>query len=71
MLFRSLEFGNYFTASGGNGDLLQEGTVVSTSQTIYFYSEEITTLPNCSDSISFDVNINPIPLVDELNDATY
>jgi len=67
----SLEFGDYFTASGGNGDLLQEGTVVSTSQTIYFYSEEITTLPNCSDSISFDVNINPIPLVDELNDATY
>lgn len=67
----SLEFGNYFTASGGNGDILEEGTSINTSQTIYFYSEEITTLPNCTVSISFDVNINPIPLVDEVNDATY
>jgi gliding motility-associated-like protein len=67
----SLDFGNYFTASGGNGVLLEESTVIDTSQTIYFYSEEITTLPNCTDSISFEVNINPIPAVDELNDAIY
>ena len=67
----SLDFGNYFTASGGNGVLLEEGTVIDTSQTIYFYSEEITTIPNCTDTISFEVNINPIPAVDELNDAVY
>ena len=67
----SLDFGNYFTASGGNGILLEEGTVIDTSQTIYFYSEEITTLPNCTDSISFEVNINSIPAVDELNDVIY
>ncbi len=67
----SLEFGNYFTASGGNGEILEEGASINTSQTIYFYSEEITTLPNCTDSISFEVNINPIPAVDELNDGIY
>ena len=56
---------------GGNGNLLEEGTVISSSQTIYFYSEEITTLPNCTENFSFEVTINTIPLVDELSDATY
>ncbi len=67
----SLEFGNYFSDMGGNGNLLEEGTVISSSQTIYFYSEEITTIPNCTENISFEVTINTIPLVDELSDATY
>ena len=67
----SLEFGNYFSDMGGNGNLLEEGTVISSSQTIYFYSEEITTLPNCTENFSFEVTINTIPLVDELSDATY
>jgi len=67
----NLEFGNYFSDMGGNGNLLEEGTVISSSQTIYFYSEEITTIPNCTENISFEVTINTIPLVDELSDATY
>ena len=66
-----LEFGNFFSEAGGNGNILEEGTVITTSQTIYYYAEEITTLPNCTDTISFEVTINQIPIVDELNDAIY
>ncbi|SFZ90192.1 gliding motility-associated C-terminal domain-containing protein [Flaviramulus basaltis] len=35
----SLTNGNYFTQSGGNGNMLNFGDIISTSQTIYIYNE--------------------------------
>ena len=58
--------GNYYTGPNKTGTQLHEGDVISTTQTIYVYSETGTT-PNCSDEKSFTVNIFN---VDELNDVT-
>ena len=59
--------GNYFTqASGVN--LLPAGTVLTSSQTIYFYAAEVTTTPNCTENIPIDIIIKALPLVDNLND---
>ncbi len=44
-------------------DQLQQGTVISTSQTLYVYAETATT-PNCSSENSFDVTINYTPVAD-------
>lgn len=34
-----LTYGNYYTASGGNGSQLNAGTIITTSQIIYIYNE--------------------------------
>ncbi|MBU2940663.1 gliding motility-associated C-terminal domain-containing protein [Lacinutrix sp. C3R15] len=62
----TLTNGNYFTGSNATGTALNAGDVITTSQTIYIYSE-IGTAPNtCSNESSFDVSINPTPLVDTI-----
>ena len=48
-----LKVGNYFTGPNGTGNILQGGTVITTSQLIYIYAE----LDGCSDESSFQVNI--------------
>ncbi|MGB1308011.1 MAG: choice-of-anchor L domain-containing protein [Oceanihabitans sp.] len=65
----ALSAGNYYTASGGNGTLLNAGDTITTTQTIYIYAETGTS-PNCSNETSFTVTINPNPLVDTLNNVT-
>ncbi len=37
----TLTYGNYYTATGGNGTLLNAGDVITTSQTIYIYNETV------------------------------
>ncbi len=49
---------NYFTASGGTGSQLNPGTTITTSQTIYIYTQTGTT-PNCTDETNFVVTIEP------------
>ncbi|APQ18514.1 Ig-like domain-containing protein [Maribacter hydrothermalis] len=51
---------NYYTNSGGTGNLLNAGDVITTSQTIFVYTETGTT-PNCTDESSFDVTIDITP----------
>ncbi len=64
-----LSLGGYFTGAMGTGNSISEGTIITTSQVIYFYSSEVTTSPNCSDSISFNITIHPIPPVDSVDDV--
>ncbi|MBL4605527.1 MAG: T9SS type B sorting domain-containing protein [Flavobacteriaceae bacterium] len=58
--------GGYFTQAMGAGVPIPTGTVITTSQTVYYYAPEVTILPNCTDNISIDITINPIPPVDQL-----
>lgn len=56
--------GNYFTAANGGGTSLNAGDVISTSQTIYIYA----VLDGCSNQTSFDVEIIPLPQVENFTD---
>jgi gliding motility-associated-like protein len=54
-----LEVGKYYTAAQGEGDLLEAGTVINSTQTIYVYAESESGL--CSEEESFLVTINESP----------
>jgi hypothetical protein len=58
-----LTVGNYFTASNGGGTALSAGNTITSSQTIYVFSES-GTVPNCTDENSFTVTINRTPIAD-------
>ena len=64
----NVTFGGYFTEANGGGNSIPVGTIITTSQTIYYYASEVTTAPNCTDNIAINITINPIPPVDELDD---
>lgn len=65
----ALTIGNYYTEPSGGGNLLSEGTILTTSQTIYTYVNTSTS-PNCTNNVSFDLTIVPLPDVDQLSDET-
>jgi len=66
----SITNGNYFTAANGNGTALNEGDIISTSQTIYIYNE-VGVAPNiCTNESSFDINVTGTPNVDTLSDVS-
>lgn len=52
----------YYTGPNGSGTNLLEGSDITSTQTIYIYSESGTT-PNCFDESSFEVTINETPVV--------
>jgi len=54
----SLEYGNYYTAPGGNGSIIPSGTIISTTQTIYYYFISPDP-PYCSVDTSFIVTVYP------------
>ena len=57
----ALPSGNeYFTVSNGGGEMLAEGDVIDSTQTIYIFAES-GTIPNCIDESSFVVTIVPSP----------
>jgi len=60
---------NYYTAAGGSGTLLNAGSAVTTSQTIFVYAQTGTT-PNCTDEESFAVSIQQkeTPIFDPISD---
>lgn len=63
-----LEIGGYYTQATGQGQQIAEGTTITTSQTLYVYATT-TTMPNCTDNLSFVITIIPIPPVDALGDV--
>ncbi|NJM80946.1 MAG: hypothetical protein HC854_17440 [Flavobacterium sp.] len=63
----NLDAGNYYTGAMGSGSLIPQGTTITTSQTIYIYANT-STAPNCTDNMSFYVDILPVPAVDTLDD---
>ena len=63
-----LPIGNYYTQAQGQGQVIPDGSLISQSQTIFYYVET-TTVPNCTKNLSFYIEIKPIPPVDSLNDT--
>lgn len=63
----NLDAGNYYTGPNGTGTEIPSQTEITTSQTVYIYAST-STVPNCTDNMSFEVTILPIPPVDELVD---
>ncbi|MBW2960412.1 T9SS type B sorting domain-containing protein [Mesonia aestuariivivens] len=63
-----LSIGDFFTEASGLGEVMLPGTFIEESQTIYYYAET-TTMPNCTNSTSFNLEVKPIPLVDSLVDV--
>ncbi|AWH84816.1 hypothetical protein HYN59_06615 [Flavobacterium album] len=58
------EEGDYYTEADGQGTILADGTVITTSQTIYRYQNNGTDPYTCTYENSFDVIINQTPVVD-------
>ncbi|MDF4222874.1 T9SS type B sorting domain-containing protein [Maribacter sp. M208] len=56
----------YYTGPNGSGTNLLEGSDITSTQTIYIYSESGTT-PNCFDESSFEVTINETPVLNLLS----
>ncbi|WP_159780712.1 T9SS type B sorting domain-containing protein [Flavobacterium sp. 9AF] len=64
----NLDAGNYYTGPTGTGTIIPALTKITTSQTIYIYANT-STAPNCTDNMSFDVTILPVPPVDSPEDV--
>lgn len=56
----ALAVGNYYTESGGGGTLLPNGTVITTTQTVYVYAK-IGNRLNCTAETSFLITISETP----------
>ncbi|OYU80885.1 MAG: hypothetical protein CFE23_06525, partial [Flavobacterium sp. BFFFF1] len=61
-----LTSGNYYTAAGALGTMLNAGDVISSTQTVYVYASN----GNCTAESDFVVTVNVTPTVDELSDVT-
>lgn len=55
--------GSYFESPGGQGKNIPPGTVITNSQTVYYYAAT-TTSPNCTENLKYVITIDPLPLVD-------
>ena len=55
--------GGYYESPGGQGKNIPAGTVITSSQTVYYYAAT-TTSPNCTENLKYVITIDPLPLVD-------
>ncbi|HEA30420.1 MAG TPA: T9SS type B sorting domain-containing protein [Leeuwenhoekiella sp.] len=58
--------GAYYTQALGQGDTIPRNETLLQSQTVYYFVQT-TTGPNCTNDLSFDVEVKPIPEVDSLD----
>ncbi|WP_031426951.1 T9SS type B sorting domain-containing protein [Flavimarina sp. Hel_I_48] len=72
-----IEVGAYYTEANGQGIEIPKNNPLTVSRPVYYYAE-VTTGDNCTEDLSFDVVITPIPKVDNpvdvsicVNDAPY
>ncbi len=64
----SIIYGDFYTQPDGQGQLILQGSTVTTSQTIYIYYEAIVE-PFCVISLSFDVTIATSPVLASVQDV--
>lgn len=63
----ALAVGNYFTGSGGTGTMLVAGQFITSTQRIYIY-KEVEPGQNCTNEISYQITIHPIPQISSRSD---
>ncbi len=61
--------GAFYTQPMGQGTLLPKDTLLTDSQKIYYYVKT-TDGTTCTDNLSFDITVKPIPIVDNPPDVT-
>ncbi|REE24778.1 gliding motility-associated-like protein [Winogradskyella pacifica] len=66
----ALTDGNYFTSTNGTGSQLNAGEIISTTQTIYIYSQTGTSPNICSNESSFEITVSGNPNVDTLSNQS-
>lgn len=59
----AIPIGNYYDRPLGAGTIIPAGTLITTSQTVYYYVAT-TTSPNCTDFLNYTITINSLPAVD-------
>ncbi|KAF2506472.1 hypothetical protein E0W72_12620, partial [Flavobacterium arcticum] len=59
-----IESGNYYTEPNGAGTQLNEGDLITTTQTIYVYAESGTSPNNCTAEESFTITVYQKPVID-------
>jgi gliding motility-associated-like protein len=59
----AVAIGGYYDSPGGQGKNIPPETVITASQTVYYYAVT-TTAPNCTDNLKYEITIKPLPLVD-------
>jgi gliding motility-associated-like protein len=59
----NISIGGYYTQPGGQGQNIKMGTVITTSQTVYYYIAA-TTSPDCTYHLKYQITIKPLPQVD-------
>jgi gliding motility-associated-like protein len=59
----AIAIGGYYDSPRGQGTSILAGTVITTSQTVYYYAIT-TTSPNCTEELKYQITIKPLPLVD-------
>ena len=65
----TLSVGNYYNGANGTGGIIAQGTILTSSQTVYIFGNSGYT-PNCSDETDFVVTIidrpfaNAVPIID-------
>ena len=63
-----LNVGGYFTLPNGQGEEIEEGTVLSESKIIYYYVQTHES-NNCTTNLSYKIDVFPIPEVDTLENV--
>jgi gliding motility-associated-like protein len=58
-----ITIGNYYDQPFGGGNVIPAGTVISSSQSVFYYIVTTST-PNCTDNLNYQITINPLPIID-------
>lgn len=64
-----LQYGNYYTQSGGQGTMLSSGDMLYQSQTIYIYNQD-EDIEMCTSETSFEVNIEELNVPNSITPLT-
>lgn len=60
----AIAIGGYYDSPRGQGTPIAAGTVINSSQTVYYYATT-TTSPNCTEDLKYQITIKPLPAVDQ------
>lgn len=63
-------FGGYFDQPGGQGNAINPAIPITSSQVIYYFAQT-TEMPNCTETLNYNITIFGKPEVDEIPDGNY
>ncbi|KGO91488.1 choice-of-anchor L domain-containing protein, partial [Flavobacterium subsaxonicum] len=64
-----IEVGSYYTAANGQGQLLEDGSPITETQTVYIFAQEGEAPYTCTDEASFVVTIYNTPVIAQPQDV--